>query len=380
MSLMQSLTPTGIAERLGAFDVITGAMARTTGALRLMRTAVSQEVAPVAPTPCTIIDRLGAATLMRYETEHPTRHNRPVLLIPSVINRHYILDLMEGNSVVQALNAAGHEVYIVDWGDPGEAELHLDFSDFVLGRLRHFVDRVIEDSGTSDDLHLLGHCLGGTMAASLAAVDNKGIASLILLTAPMGFHDTGILSAWTRAPFFDPRAITGGLGHVPSWLTQPSFMVLRPMGPVSKGLRLFQKLGDERFVTFFRALETWINDNVDIPAGFYIDLIEELYRKDGLLRGTFQMRGHAVVLEEIDIPVLTVCAQNDHIVPPQSAMAGHERFSSKDKHLEVFPGGHIGVVIGGLAKRNLIPMLDRWLSKYAFHEQHQDLGENEVSA
>lgn len=364
MTIPETLRPTEVMSRLGVMDALPTALGRTTGMMRLLRAAAFREPAPVAPTPCTVVETLGATRLLRYKSEVEPRFTRPVLLCPSVINRHYILDLKEDISVVRILLEAGHRVYAIDWGNPGDAELPLGFADFVRGRLRHFVDFVNEDAG-SEDLHLLGHCLGGTMATSLCAVDDRGIATLINLTTPINFHDDGVLSAWSRAPFFDPRALAEALGHIPPWLTQPSFMILRPMGPSVKAIRLFQSLGNERFLEFFRCLETWINDNVHIPKGFYIDLIEKLYRENALVKGTLDLAGEPAVLEEVRVPALTVCAREDHIVPPDSAIAGHNAFGSEDKRLEVFEGGHIGVVVGGRAKRNLWPLLCDWFAEHA---------------
>jgi polyhydroxyalkanoate synthase len=136
------------------------------------------------------------------------------------------------------------------------------------------------------------------------------------------------------------------------------------MGTPVKWMRLFQNLGNDRFLDFFRALETWINDNVNIPKAFYKDLIGKLYREDALYRGTLMVGGEPVILEEIRVPVLTVAAKQDHIVPPQSAAAGHERYSSTDKRLEIYDGGHIGVAVGGLARRNLWPLMLEWLETH----------------
>lgn len=368
MSLLpDSFLPSHMAHRLGVFDALPNALSRSTGAMRLMRAALAREPAPVAPTPASLVAQEGCARLLRYARAAPPAFARPVLLCPSLINRPYILDLMRGNSLVEALVERGHDVYIIDWGDPGDAELDVDFAGFVRGRLRRFIDRTNVEAG-SDQLHLVGQCLGGTMATALMAVDDHGVATLTNLTAPLDFHDGGMLSAWTKAPFFDPRALADALGHVPHWLSQPSFMVLRPMGTPVKALRLFQKLGDERFVDFFRALETWINDNVAIPRLFYLDLIERLYRENALVEGTLMLGDRPVVLEEVRVPTLTICAEQDHIVPPQSAVRGHERLGSEEKELEVFAGGHIGVVIGSKGRRELWPRMMAWFERHEGEE------------
>ena len=120
--------PVTLAERMGMYDAVPLALARSRGAMRLMRAAVSRELAPVAPTALLPIVSLGSATLYRYVPRDEKAFAAaarpsmlPVLLSPSLINRPYVLDLTDGNSLVQGLHAEGRTVYTIDWGDPGDA-------------------------------------------------------------------------------------------------------------------------------------------------------------------------------------------------------------------------------------------------------------------
>jgi polyhydroxyalkanoate synthase len=122
-------------------------------------------------------------------------------------------------------------------------------------------------------------------------------------------------------------------------------------------------MGDPRFLEFFRCLETWINDNVAIPDAFFEDLISELYRRDSLDKGSFRFSTGPVVLEDVEVPVLTIAASQDHIVPPASATEPAARFSSTVNRAVVLDGGHIGVVVGGQARKRLWPMLMGWLDE-----------------
>lgn len=354
--------PRYMAKRLGFVDAVPNALARTTGALSLVRNAVQNQPPPVAPTPYTVLCALGSSKVMKYVDPNggaDLKHKTPIFLVPSLINRPYILDIKDGLSVVQALQERGYAVYCVDWGDPGLDEDTADLATYVIDRLGEFVKAIAADAGV-EKVHLLGQCLGGTMTTILAALDDSHIQSMVNLTAPISFHDTGMLSAWSRAPFFDEVAFADAYGHVPSWITQPSFVVLKPAGSVSKWLRLVQNLGKPSFVDFFQCLEAWINDNVDIPKGFYIDLIGQLYKKDALVRGSLKLRDRHVVLEEITVPTFTIAASEDHIVPVASAMVGHHRISSDDRRQLVIQGGHIGVVVGGRGRRILHQALDEW--------------------
>jgi polyhydroxyalkanoate synthase len=315
----------------------------------------------VAVSSAEVIAVNGAAKLLRYRGKPGVALSKaPILLCPSLINRLYVLDLMEGLSVVDALLSAGHPVYGIDWGDPGVAEHGLDFEGFVLGRLRSFLQTACTDAHV-EKMALLGHCLGGTMAATLCAVDDRHVESLILLTAPLAFNDDGTLSAWTRAPLFDPADLVRVVGHVPGWVTQPAFAVLKPLGQTTKALRLWQSLGDPKFLQMFRCLETWINDNVAIPDAFFVDLVKKLYQDDALVRGRFAFSTGPVVLEQIRVPVLAIAAAHDHIVPPRSALDPVARFASAVNQRELLDGGHIGVVVGGLGRKRLWPLLVQWL-------------------
>lgn len=362
---MATLNPVSLLQRAGVFSTIPAAIARTAGALHLARATVAREPAPVAPSPADVVHVIGAARLLRYRRhrEAPVGVAKaPILLSPSLINRLYVLDLKAGLSVVEQLLKAGHPVYGIDWGDPGEAERGVNFEGFVQ-RLADFLATACDDAAV-ETMTVLGHCLGGTMAAALAATKPTHLQSLVLLTAPLTFHDDSLLSAWSRAPFVDPRDLTRLVGHVPAWITQPTFQALKPMGQTTKALRLWQSLGNPTFLEFFRCLETWINDNVAIPDAFFEDLISQLYRNDALNLGTLRFKDGPVILEDIQVPTLTIAASDDHIVQPSSAVTPSRRFASVVNVAEVIDGGHIGVVVGSVARRRLWPLLLSWLDQH----------------
>ena len=362
---MATLNPVSLLQRAGVFSTIPAAIARTAGALHLARATVAREPAPVAPSPADVVHVIGAARLLRYRRhrEAPVGVVKaPILLSPSLINRLYVLDLKAGLSVVEQLLKAGHPVYGIDWGDPGEAERGVNFEGFVQ-RLADFLATACDDAAV-ETMTVLGHCLGGTMAAALAATKPTHLQSLVLLTAPLTFHDDSLLSAWSRAPFVDPRDLTRLVGHVPAWITQPTFQALKPMGQTTKALRLWQSLGNPTFLEFFRCLETWINDNVAIPDAFFEDLISQLYRNDALNLGTLRFKDGPVILEDIQVPTLTIAASDDHIVQPSSAVTPSRRFASVVNVAEVIDGGHIGVVVGSVARRRLWPLLLSWLDEH----------------
>jgi polyhydroxyalkanoate synthase len=58
-----------------------------------------------------------------------------VLVVPSLINRFYVLDILPEHSFLRHLAKQGVRPVVVDWGTPGRQERHFDLTDYVAGRL-----------------------------------------------------------------------------------------------------------------------------------------------------------------------------------------------------------------------------------------------------
>ena len=56
----------------------------------------------------------------------------PVLVVPSLVNRSYILDLMPERSFVRALTAAGFQPLLIDWDRPGAVERGFDLDGYIV--------------------------------------------------------------------------------------------------------------------------------------------------------------------------------------------------------------------------------------------------------
>ena len=86
-------------------------------------------------------------------------------------------------------------------------------------------------------------------------------------------------------------------------------------------------------------------------------------KRDALVKGDVMFKDGPVVLEQISVPCLAVAASEDHIVPSSSAVEPAKRFGSAVNRQVVMEGGHIGVVVGSLARRKLWPLLLEWLAE-----------------
>jgi polyhydroxyalkanoate synthase len=316
--------------------------------------------AVVGSTPHQVVWSENKWRLLRFG--RPGGFATPVLLVPSLINRWYVLDLGPGRSLIEWLVAQGHDVFCIDWGTPGDEDRYLTWDDFA-GRYVGRAVRVASRYGRSGDVHVLGYCLGGTLAATSVAAFPDRVASLLALAAPIDFDHAGIMAQWTRTPTFDVGALIEAFGNVPWPLMQASFQLLKPTLLAQKTVALLDRAWDDEFLEGFLATERWGTDNVSFPGACYARYITELYRENRLVRGGFSVAGRPAELAQIRCPLLALAFEDDHIVPLASAAPLVDRVASVDKQLVVQRGGHVGAVVSKKAADRLWPIMSQFWSR-----------------
>jgi polyhydroxyalkanoate synthase len=313
-----------------------------------------------AQTPADVVYTEGKLRLLHYRPAVEAPSAIPLLIVPSLINRYYVLDLVAGHSMVEYLVGQGLDVYLLDWGTPGPEDRLTTFDHYITGYLRRAVQRVRSISG-QERISLLGYSMGGTFAAIFAALYGRYVANLVALAAPIDFHDDGILSQWTRKDRFNVDLIVDTLGAMPAALMQASFRMLKPTYQIAQQIALAEQFGDTTAVQDFLAMQVWLDDNIPFLGEAYRTYIKELYQENHLIQGKLVVGGRRVDLAQIEAPLLTVVAANDCICPPQSSTVLHAAVASADRQTLELQGGHTSVVAGRDAPNQLWPRLAEWL-------------------
>lgn len=320
------------------------------------------------PTPRSVVMRDGPASLLRFRRSDegrpvaagaPAGERVPLLVVPSLINRWYVVDLRPGASMVSALVEGGVDVFCLDWGVCEDEDRYLTWQD-VLDRLARAVRRVKRETG-SEKVSLLGYCMGGTLCAIHTALHPEEVAKLVNLLGPIDFSKGGLLRRMVDREWFDPHAVAAG-GNIAARQMQSGFVALRPTLSLAKWVGIADRGHDRAAKEAMDALDAWADDNVPFPAAAYTTYIEQLYQDNALARGTHHVAGRRVDLSAITCPLLTIAAERDNICPVPSAAALHELVSSTDDELFLVPGGHVGAVVGSRAPKSLYPKLVGWLS------------------
>ena len=318
---------------------------------------------PVAPPlACTPRDEHaldGGARLLHFRgTAASATKSAPILLVPSLINRWYVLDLRPGASLVEALVGAGFDVWLLDWGVPEAEDRYLDW-DAILRRLAR-ATRYVQRATAARKLVLLGYCMGGTLTAIHAAQQPDTLAGLITLAAPIDFAQSGMLRRMVDPQWFDADAIADAGNVAPSQM-QAGFVALRPTLDLSKLASSHTLVTDERARAAYLALEAWASDNIPFPAEAYRRYIRELYQANSLVAGTHVANNRPAPLSAIQCPTLVITASRDTICPPPAAKALLDHVSSRSKQTIEVAGGHVGAVVGGRAASEMYPKLIEWM-------------------
>ena len=276
-----------------------------------------------------------------------------MVLIPSLINPPNVLDLTERRSLLRFLLRQGHEVYLLDWGEPGAADRDSDLADHVETLLLPLL------SGLDRPPLLIGYCLGGTLAIGAAArlaAQGKPAAGVATIATPWDFarYDAPFKAklgeTWTTS-----KAGCESLGLVPMEVFQTGFWSLDPERTIAKYANFGEIADGVPAYHGFIALEDWANQGAPLTLAAGRDLAEGCYGANMTGSGAWSIRGTRVDAGDLGCPTLAVASTSDRIVPATTTPPARERI---DLSL-----GHVGMMIGGRAEEALWRGLSDWLSR-----------------
>nr|WP_303651939.1 class III poly(R)-hydroxyalkanoic acid synthase subunit PhaC [Halovenus rubra] len=315
----------------------------------------------VGQTSSEIIYEENKLEVHRYEPDEQ-RFATPICLVYALVNRPYILDLQPDRSVIKALLEAGFEVYLIDWGEPSRLDTALGLEDYVCRYIDNCVATICDRAGV-ESVHLLGYCMGGSLAIMYASLFSDNVRTLSAMATPVVFDETGgLLERWAR--FYDPKTVTETYGNVPAELLASQFALMEPVeNLLSKYIRFFENIEDEDFVEMFARMERWTWDGVDVAGRVFREFVDDVYRNNRLIEGEISLGGETVTPSELTVPLLQIVGTQDHIVPPESSTVLNNVVATDDEHIVEFPAGHIGISVSGRAHSELWPEVCSWLGQ-----------------
>lgn len=287
-----------------------------------------------------------------------TPGGRPVLVVPSLINRAYVLDLTAERSLLRWMARQGLRPLLLDWGRPGPEERQFTLTDYIAGRL----ERALEALRRREDTPpvVLGYCMGGLLGLGLALRRQPEIAGLVLMATPWDFHAENAPHSRMAAaclPMVAPLLEVAG--EMPVDLLQTLFASLDPHLVVRKFLAFGRLDPDGAKARAFVALEDWLNDGVPLAAPVARECLGRWYGENTTAQGRWRLAGAVVDPAQLSLPTLCIIPAQDRIVPPASAAALAAAIPGAERMTPT--AGHIGMVVSAAAETTVWRPLLSWI-------------------
>lgn len=312
-------------------------------------------------TPSDIIEMEGRFHIHHYKSTLKKKHKTPILVVYSLINRHYILDLLPKISVINVFLKNGFDVFATDWGTPSSYDKDLTLENYSHEYVENAVEKIKEITG-SEKVSLFGYCWGGIFALVYSAIHPESVKNLVLHATPLdlGKKDT-VIENWTAK--IDADKLVDTFGNVPGQLLNLAFILRNPVEAGLKYQRYFSEPHSVDEILQFFAIESWVYDGRPIIGSVYQEVIDQIYKNNLLIKNKMKVGQKDVDLGNITMPVLNIIGLKDDLVPPHSSRTIMDVIPSSEKKLIEFPTGHVGLCISQKAHDNLWTEVVEWLSK-----------------
>ncbi|MEM7210019.1 MAG: class III poly(R)-hydroxyalkanoic acid synthase subunit PhaC [Pseudomonadota bacterium] len=308
-------------------------------------------------------------SLYRYQSRRGASANRvPILIVYALVNRPDILDLQKGRSTIESLVQNGHDVYLIDWGYPEGDDKGLTLDDYICRYVDACVD-YIRDQLDIEKVDILGVCQGGVFSLCYAALFADKVRNLVTMVTPVDFKTSdNLLSHWVQN--VDVDLLVDSLGNIPGEMLKWLFINFRPNGlTAQKYLSTIDIADDKEALENFLLMEKWISDCPDQAGETFRQFVKDLFQENKLALGEFKVGGRVVDLRKIDLPVLNVFAEKDHLVPPESSRALKNLLGTDDYSELPFDGGHIGIFVSKKSLGEVTPAISQWLKEHFSNEK-----------
>ncbi|HET9291482.1 MAG TPA: alpha/beta fold hydrolase [Actinomycetota bacterium] len=301
--------------------------------------------ADLALTPGAVVLRTPVFELLQYQPQTPRVRRVPLLIVPPMINKYYILDLAPGRSLIEHLVGSGQQVFVISWRNPDAR--HRDWGADTYGQAILEALEATRRICRADRSLLLGLCSGGILAAMVLAhlaatgrqhrVAGFGLAVSVLDQARAGMAsaalDEGTAKAAVAASaargFLDGRA----LAEVFAWLRPGDLIWPYWVNNYLQGL-------DPPPLDILY----WNADTTRMPAELHRDFVR-LAVDNALTRpDAAAMLGSPVDLAKVDIDAYVVAGVADHLCPWQSCYRSTQLLGGRSRFV-LSTSGHIASMV-----------------------------------
>ncbi|WP_155904946.1 alpha/beta fold hydrolase [Methylopila sp. M107] len=334
----------------------------------------------LAVTPGSVVLRTEMFELIQYAPQTERVRARPILVVPSIVNKYYILDIAPDRSILEHFIKNEQTVFVIVWRNPQKRHNRWGMDDY-----QDAIEAAVDATRAitkSNDVNLWAVCGAGpaavALAAHLAAVGQRKINSLLLVVSPL---DT---QSMKKAPGIG--AFTQGGDVATSLVKKRSakkrisareftllFAMLRSNELIWNYWINNYLMGEQpsRFDVLY-----WNGDGTGMTAQFNQDFSDFIDSNPFVTPGSMQVRGKSIAaIDDLDIDTYVLGAAKDHLCIWQAVYRSAQLLGPRSQFV-LGNSGHIQTIVcppgnkkaSFFTNAELKPTADEWLSTATRHD------------
>ncbi|OUD09286.1 class I poly(R)-hydroxyalkanoic acid synthase [Marivivens niveibacter] len=306
----------------------------------------------IATTKGDVVFRNELFELIQYAPTTDQVHKTPLVLFPPWINKFYILDLKEQNSLVKYIVDQGFTLFVVSWVNPDASMADTGLEDYIAKGYRTAINEVKAICGT-ETVNAVGYCIAGTtLSVTLSQMEQEGdssVNSATFFTTLTDFSDQGEFRVFLTDDFVDGiEEECNRTGILESFYMARTFSYLRSRDLIYQPAIKSYMMGETP--PAFDLLY-WNGDGTNLPAKMAVQYLRHLCQKDEFAQGVFELDGMTHSVANVKVPVCAIACETDHIAAWKSSFQGVQKMGSKDKTFILSESGHIAGIVNPPSKK-----------------------------
>ncbi|WP_424940331.1 PHA/PHB synthase family protein [Aliiroseovarius sp. S253] len=306
----------------------------------------------IATTPGEVVYRNRMIELIQYAPTTEKVHARPLIIFPPWINKFYIMDLKEQNSLIKWIVDQGYTLFVVSWVNPDASYSDVGLADYVEDGYMAAI-REVKDITGQQKVNVVGYCIAGTtLSLTLALMKKRGdksVNSATFFTTLTDFSDQGEVGVFLDDDFVDGiEEEVNERGYLDSFFMSRTFSYLRPndliYGPAINSYMLGKT--PPAFDLLY-----WNGDSTNLPAKMTVEYLRGLCVGNEFAEDGFDLLGETLTLSDVETPICAIACETDHIAAWKSSYNGMRQMSGKDKTFILSESGHIAGIVNPPSKK-----------------------------
>ncbi len=306
----------------------------------------------IATTPGQVVFRNRLFELIQYSPTTEKVREIPLVIFPPWINKFYVLDLKEKNSLIKWIVDQGYTLFVVSWVNPDLNLADVGVDTYVKEGYQTAIEQAKKITGQSK-VNAVGYCIAGTTLSLTLALNeklgDKSIKSATFFTTLTDFSDQGEFEVFLGDDFVDAieEEVTEK-GCLQSYIMSRTFSFLRANDLIySPAIRSYMM--GEAPPAF--DLLYWNGDSTNLPARMAVEYLRWLCQDNKLATGEYEIDGHKLSLKDVKVPVCSIACETDHIAAWKACFNGVRQMGSRSKTFLLSESGHIAGIINPPSKK-----------------------------